>query len=139
MIGIYKIVNKINKKVYVGQNVNIENRWNNHKTNYLNKNSKDYNTKFYKALRKYGIENFEFKIIEQCNKNELDKKEIYWINFYDSFKQGYNSTIGGQLGNTKEEHHPMAKLTNKEIINIKEKLKNTLITEYDLAKEYNVT
>lgn len=139
MIGIYKITNKINKKSYIGQSVNIEHRWNSHKTNYLNKNIKDYNTKFYKALRKYGIENFDFEILEKCNKNNLNEREIYWINFYNSFKDGYNSTLGGQLGNTKEEHHPMAKVTNEKIIEIKEKLKNTLIIEYDLAKEYELT
>ena len=65
MIGIYKLTNKINNKVYIGQSINIENRFQQHKNNCLNENLKDYNTKFYRALRKYGVENFTFEIIEE--------------------------------------------------------------------------
>ena len=46
-------------------------------------------------MRKYGIENFSFELIEECTQDELDDKEQYWIKYYDSFKNGYNNTIGG--------------------------------------------
>jgi len=51
----------------------------------------------YLAIRKYGIKNFEFKVIQKNIKTreELDKAEIYWIHFYDSYLHGYNATFGG--------------------------------------------
>lgn len=139
MIGIYKVENKINKKVYIGQSVNIKNRWESHKNNHNNANLKDFNTKFYKALRKYGIDNFSFEIVEECSKEKLDEREIYWIRYFDSFKNGYNSTIGGQIGNTIEENHPMTDLTNLQILELKKELKESKISEYELAKKYSIS
>ena len=65
--GIYKIENLINHHVYIGLSKDIPNRWRGHKSNYNNPNCKDYNMVIYKAMRKYGIENFTFEIIEECN------------------------------------------------------------------------
>lgn len=95
MIGIYKIENKINHHIYIGQSTNIEKRWTNHKWN-ATAGKDDYT--LYRAIRKYGINNFSFSIIEICKEEELDEKEIYWINYYDSYNNGYNETPGGQLG-----------------------------------------
>ena len=53
--------------------------------------------KFHKALRKYGKDNFTQEIIEEVDDKLLDEREIYWIRFYDSFKHGYNSTVGGDI------------------------------------------
>lgn len=47
-------------------------------------------------MRKYGIENFSFEIIEECKKEELNDKEKYWINYFNTFFNGYNLTTGGQ-------------------------------------------
>lgn len=101
--GIYKITNNINKKVYIGQSVDIFNRWNHHKSCCKNKKCHEYNSPFYRALRKYGSNNFTFEIIEQCNVDELDDKEIQYINQYNSFvhsknSNGYNNSIGGNQG-----------------------------------------
>lgn len=54
----------------------------------------------YKAFNKYGIENFTIEEIEQCSNEELDNREIYWINFFNSYKarKGYNCTSGGEGG-----------------------------------------
>lgn len=93
--GIYKITNKINNKCYIGQSVNIETRWKHHKNNCFNKNEHIYDCHFYRSLRKYGIENFKFEIIEKCNQDKLNDREMYWISYYDSYKNGYNSTLGG--------------------------------------------
>ena len=97
MIGIYKITCKVNKKIYIGQSLNVENRYKTHVNNHTNKNLKgDYNTKFYRALRKHGIENFTFEIVEVVeDPAQLNQREAYWIKYYDSFKNGYNSTPGG--------------------------------------------
>lgn len=140
MIGIYKITCNINNKVYIGQSVQIEQRFKNHIINYNNKNLKDYNTKFYRALRKYGIENFNFEIIEKLGSTDLlDEREIYWISFYDSFKNGYNSTSGGGNVTDNCELHPNAKSSNEKILKLKEELLNTKISQYDLSIKYKMT
>lgn len=86
---IYKITNKVNGKVYIGQTkYTIEARWKQHQY------KKD-KTHFHNAIRKYGVENFIVEQLEECEISELDSKEIYYIAKYNSFKEGYNSTIGG--------------------------------------------
>ena len=95
-IGIYKIQNLLNGKVYIGQSVDIEKRWSVHKTEL--KNNYHYNTHLQNAWNKYGEENFEFSVVEQCNIDQLNQKEIYWISKFDSYEDGYNLTSGG--GNT---------------------------------------
>jgi group I intron endonuclease len=83
---IYKYTNKINGKSYIGQTTRtIEERL-----------QSGYSAKFKNAITKYGLESFELSIIEENVLVEsLSSKEIYWINHYDSFKSGYNSTLGG--------------------------------------------
>lgn len=100
-IGIYKITNKITNKVYIGQSIDIKLRWAVHKqpSNYFDPTNDNYYRKIYTAFREYGIENFEFSIIENCSKEQLNEREIYWINYYNSFYDGYNMTLGGEGGN----------------------------------------
>jgi len=139
-IGIYKFTCKSNGKVYVGQSVNVENRYKGHFNNHDNENLKDYQTKFYRALRKHRFENFTFEIIESLeDSSDLDEREIYWVNFYNSYANGYNSNRGGFRVTERNEDHPNAKLTNEQVLEIKEKLKNTKITQYELASLYNIT
>ncbi len=144
--GIYRVRNKINNASYIGQSINIYKRFNSHHIcNYKNPNNENYNTKFYQALRKYGIDNFEVTILELCDKTELDKKEIYYIKIFDSFHHGYNSTEGGQFwspdmhseevekkrAKTREknqslkgQNHPRAKMTNEEVIQVRQRYIN---------------
>ena len=96
--GIYKVTNKINGKVYIGQSVDIGKRWRQHMT------AKD-DIYFHKAIQKYGVENFEWEVIEQCKRKDLDEREIHWIEYYDSFNKGYNCTKGGD-GVSGGEDHP---------------------------------
>ena len=97
MTGIYLITNTINGKYYVGQSIDIEKRWHNHKKDYYNPNSSSYKTYFYQALRKYGVKNFSFAVIEECKEEELNEKEIYWIHTLSANNReiGYNTTEGG--------------------------------------------
>lgn len=136
MIGIYKITNLINQKVYIGQSVDIEKRWKTHKTHSLDYYGEDFNCVFYKAIRKYGLENFSFEVIEECSKEELDEKEKYWIKFYNSFLgfencNGYNMTLGGNNSSSKVLTYSQA----KEIQNL---LLNTRISQEEIGKLFNI-
>lgn len=124
--GIYLIENNINHKKYVGQSVNVKRRFSEHKEKAFNQRSKEYNYPLYRAIRKYGLTNFSFKIIEKCEQEKLNEKEIKWIKYYESYKNGYNQTIGGDssLINRKEEMHPNHKLSKTEIIDIRTRYNN---------------
>lgn len=90
MIGIYKITNIINKKIYVGSSNDVERRWKQH-TRLLN-NNKHHSIKLQCAWNKYKQDNFKFDIIEECDVNILHNREQYWIDTLDSFAKGYNCT-----------------------------------------------
>lgn len=116
-IGIYKYENKINGKIYIGLSINIENRYRQHLYDAEHLEERRCSGIDY-AIKKYGIENFDFQIIEECSPDELNDREKYWINFYDSYNNGYNRTIGGN--SLKGENHPRAILTEKEVWDIRE-------------------
>ena len=96
MCGIYKIENLINGKIYIGQSVNIQYRFANHKSESFNEKSNAYDTALHRAIRKYGVENFAFDVVEECQQDALQEREIYWIKYYNSFGNGYNMTSGGE-------------------------------------------
>lgn len=80
MIGIYKITNKINGKIYIGQSTNIMSRWDKHCRQALNKEKeREPLNLLHKAIRKYGVTNFYFEIEEICDKDLLDQKEKEYI------------------------------------------------------------
>lgn len=86
---IYKYENLINGKTYVGQTNNIRLRRNGHRSTMNNPNDKGYNHPFYRALRKYGVENFSFEVLEEIEDDEkrekVTEKEIYFQHLYHSF------------------------------------------------------
>lgn len=90
--GIYKITNKINGQCYIGLSIHIYERWNQHLKNATDMTKKN---SIYKAFREFGIKNFDFSILEECQKEELPAREIYWIAYYNSYYNGYNETKGG--------------------------------------------
>lgn len=94
MIGIYKITNRINGRCYIGQSSDIEYRFAEHKRQYNYQGCAHYH--LYKAFRKYGLDNFDFSVIEECEQSLLNEREKFWIKHYDSFKNGYNMTLGGE-------------------------------------------
>ncbi len=114
MIGIYKITNKINGKAYIGQSIDIEARWKNHKLKPFVLGSENYDKCLYKAIRKYGLENFSFEVLEECEPKQLNEREIYWINYYQTFPpelgKGYNQTAGGE--GTVRGNKDLATITN---------------------------
>lgn len=93
MIGyIYIIKNTINNKVYIGQTTQTINiRF----TNHIMASRTGEDTKFYRAIRKHGEENFYPELLEKVDIKNLNERERYWIKYYDSYYNGYNSTLGG--------------------------------------------
>lgn len=137
--GIYSFKNRVNGKRYVGQSQNLETRFNSHKNNHSNSNLKDYNTKFYRALRKHGFDCFEYSILEECELADANEREIFWVSYYDSYNNGYNSNKGGESVTERAELHPCAKLTNSQVTEIKDLLLNSEQTQYQIAERFFVS
>lgn len=139
--GIYKITNLINGHSYIGQALNIFHRCNNnHVYGATTKATSHYH--IYQAFNKYGQDNFKVEVIELCPPEKLNEREVYWIKYYDTFKNGYNMTPGGTFfsptihspkteekrrltreknQSLKGENHPRAKMTNEEVIEVRER------------------
>ena len=89
---IYKIINNVNQKMYIGKTTRtIEERFKEHCKDYKKRDLEK--RPLYSAMKKYGIENFSIELVEETDNPE--EREKYWIEYYSSFKNGYNATIGG--------------------------------------------
>ena len=133
MIGIYKVTYiPENKVVYVGQSIDVKDRFRQHKYNYNNPNELGYKSHFYRTLRKYGFENFHFELIEECLAEQLDEKEIYWIAQFDTFKHRCNSTERGQ-------HMAAKNLTEDELRELKNDLKENKLTYNEMSHKFCVS
>lgn len=128
MCGIYKITNIINGKCYIGQSINIQERWRRHRC--FNQDKSHY--PLYLAFAEYGLDNFTFEILEECGLDELNEKEQFYIKKYDSYKTGYNQTIGGQgTGH-------IVKLSDEDVEIIYDLLQNSSILQNDIARMFNI-
>lgn len=117
---VYKITNNINKKVYIGQSIRpIKERFHRHINDAI---SNRLDTHLARAIRKYGSENFYIELIDTAStQEELNQKEYYWINCYNSVVEGYNETnsllkCGGNTYLSK---------TSEEMEKIKERIRQT--------------
>ncbi|MGJ7912617.1 NUMOD3 domain-containing DNA-binding protein [Neobacillus sp. LXY-1] len=121
---IYKATNLRNGKMYIGQTTDpMEERKRRHISSVINGDD----TVFYRAIRKYGEENFNWCIIgEAYSKDELDDKERFWIAYYNTYihakkSHGYNMTLGGDgsfgFKHTNESKEKMSKLQRKRLSN----------------------
>ncbi len=104
-------------------------------------------------MREYGIDKFQFEIVEECLIEQLNEREQYWIEFYNSFFEGYNMCFGSYYTYTEEqlikstkiiqqqnllqknENHPRAKLSNEEVLYIRERYK-TGLSLLELFQDY---
>lgn len=93
---IYKATNKINGKSYIGQTVQtLTQRRIGHLSDAKTRTYRKYH--FVNALRKYDGYVFDWEVVCECKDlKELNEKEIYYINFYDTYNNGYNCTLGGE-------------------------------------------
>jgi group I intron endonuclease len=96
--GIYVITNKTNAKVYIGQSVDIDKRFNSHRC-YL-RNGNHYNEHLQRAFNLYGEQSFSFDVLEYCDLDCIDEKEIHYIKLYSATNDdfGYNISLGGHEG-----------------------------------------
>lgn len=109
MVGIYSITNIKNNKKYIGYSIDIKRRWQTHKRDL--KNNKHENEHLQNAYNLYGESNFIYEIVELCSIDEIKEREMYWIKHYDSKKNGYNMSDGGDgiLNPTKDVREKISK------------------------------
>ena len=88
---IYAIYNKETGKYYIGQTIcDLNKRWKEH----LYQSNRMNAAPLYKSMRKYGVDKFNIRVIEECVENTLDERETYWIGHYNAYSNGYNQTTG---------------------------------------------
>lgn len=139
---IYIIVNDVNDKVYIGQTIRtLRDRFNRHLYDAINRDG--HINKFHSALINIGINHFKIRLLEIVDINDIDKKEIEYIAKYNSFYDGYNSTLGGG-GRCKTEYNEDTIIneynSGKSIIGIAKELSivNTRVISR-IIKENNIT
>jgi hypothetical protein len=91
--GVYKLTNLKNQKVYIGQAVDIGERFKQHTKCGLGIDTPS--NMLYAAMIKDGVENFTFEVLEECERGQLNDREKYYIDFYRAQEHGYNMSKGG--------------------------------------------
>jgi len=136
--GIYKITCLVNNMIYVGQSKNVKKRLYDHKSHLKNNNSHNKHLQY--TWNKYGKDNFIFEVIENCDLHLLDEREEYWIQYYDSYKNGFNQTSGGVgigINNKVYKYRGYGKDKTKIVVNLNTRERFDNYTE--LYNKYKVT
>lgn len=94
--GVYKITDQLTREAYIGQSLNIKTRWRDHMKCGVGATSASSSNQLYAAMRRDGIENFSFELLDECPKEDLYAKEKYFIELYQTDKVGLNSTRGNE-------------------------------------------
>ena len=132
MIGIYKITNKVNNKVYIGQSSDIKRRWKDHKITAFNPKDRGYDYPLYRAIRKYGLDNFDFDILEECSQDDINEREIFYVKEYNAHGDGgYNQDDGGIYA-------IHGKLTKDQVLDIHRMLREREMSMRAIAKHFHV-
>lgn len=127
---IYKITNLVNGKIYIGQTrQSLIERFYKHCSKYSDSH---FFMPIKQAIFKYGKENFKIEAIEYCDEESINDREIYWIEYYDSYNKGYNCTLGGQ-GTLKQ-----YSLIEEDEINVCKMYSNKILSASKLAEKFNV-
>ena len=130
--GIYKITEKSTGFVYIGQSVDIARRFREHRSGKCHYGIDS-------AISEKGIENFNFEIIEYCDPSLLNEKEKYWVEYYNSDKEGYNLKPGGiSIRHAYGEKVNTAVLTNEEVLQYRKEYTNepaeSIYNKYNLQE-----
>lgn len=137
MAYIYKIVNDINGKIYIGKTeFSVEKRFQEHCQDAFKQNKEK--RPLYLAMKKYGINHFHIEVIEETEIAE--EREKYWISYFDTYNNGYNATLGGdgkKLFNYEEIKDMI--LNKNTYIEIQNKLGCSYDTVLAVAQKYNLT
>ena len=91
--GIYKVTNIKTQEVYIGKSTTVGSRWQNHIKSACGLEGVA-ESQFQRALKKYGVQNFTWELLEEVDKSKLTEREKYWISFYGTTKVGYNQKVG---------------------------------------------
>lgn len=105
--GVIYMLTAPNGKKYIGQTMNYEWRMQQHM--YSTSSAKNWHFAIYRAIRKYGWENFTKKVVWKCKESELNHYEMLLIKQYKTYENGYNMTIGGH-GRRGHHHSEKSKL-----------------------------
>lgn len=135
---IYCYENKTNGHKYIGQTNNLKVRYSAHKSQSYNPKSKDYNCLFHKKIRQYGLENFNFYVLEEIgddfDEEYVDYREQFWIeklNSWCRYGEGYNEISGGR------QFKKNLSISDKEIVKIKKLLEETELSFQEIANQFN--
>lgn len=134
MIGIYKILNKVNGKFYIGQSNDIERRWKEHCSPSRYKIS---NIPLEWAIHKYGKDSFSLEVLQECSLEQLNDLETYWIKKTEAVQKGYNCNTGGNTG-VQGEQNPNSKLSESDVYFIRKCYNERIITQkeaYEVVKD----
>lgn len=129
MIGIYKITNVKNNKIYVGQSNDIYRRFYEHQTK-----GESSRIPVDVAIQKYGKDSFIYEVLEECDITELNQKETFWIRKLNAIKDGYNCSKGGEQQSIGE-NNGRSKLTEQDVIEIR-KAYNNHLKQKDVYEKY---
>jgi len=88
MMGIYKVTSPT-KRVYIGQSIDVERRLN----EYLNLRNYKSQVKLFRSINKYGVSNHKFEILEECKIEDLNERERYYQDYYNSMVTGLNCML----------------------------------------------
>ena len=139
MCGVYMFENNINHHKYIGASKHIEQRYKEHLRDAEGEAQK--NKTLYRAFYKYGIENFTFSVIEECEPEERFEREKYWIEYYNTYEDGYNETKGGEglegAPHLKGDDHPNSLISEAIASKIIQDLANTRLSFAQIAKRYS--
>ena len=129
MIGVYKITNVKNNKIYIGQSSDIYRRFQEHQTK-----GKSSRIPVDVAIQKYGKDSFTYEILEECNIAELNEKETFWIKKLNAIENGYNCSESGEQQSIGK-NNGRSKLTEEDVIEIR-KAYNNHLKQKDVYEKY---
>lgn len=137
MAYIYKITNKVNGKSYIGKTLkSVEDRFSEHCRERVRDRCK--NRPLYRAMNKYGVENFEVSVLEEITDIAASEREIFWIDHFGTYSKGYNATKGGD-GKQLIDHDKVIELAKtKTAPQIAKELNCDLSSIHSICKIYNI-